>query len=239
MKLKIMTFNTQHCLNFITRKIDFDVMANAIKEVDPDIVGLQEMRGAGFLPDYRDQVGILSYRLGMNGAFGEAIKFGGVNPYGVGILSRFPIKSSETFGIPDPNPKKFNGAYETRTLFRNVVELPGEKTLDVFVSHFGLNPDEHENAVETVIKHIPESRAVFMGDLNMTPDNPILSPIFEKLNDTAGAAKKGADLRTFTSNAPSRKIDYIFTTKDIKTLNSCVPEIIASDHRPFVCEIEV
>ena len=42
-----MTFNTQHCLNYTTQEIDFSVMAEAIKIYDPDIVGLNEMRGLG------------------------------------------------------------------------------------------------------------------------------------------------------------------------------------------------
>ncbi len=37
--MKIMTFNTQHCFNYIERKIDFDVMAEAILKTDADIVG--------------------------------------------------------------------------------------------------------------------------------------------------------------------------------------------------------
>jgi len=36
--MKVMTFNTQHCLNYLTQKIDFDVMADAIFKCDPDIV---------------------------------------------------------------------------------------------------------------------------------------------------------------------------------------------------------
>ena len=38
--MKIMTFNTQHCRNFVTGKIDFEVMAEAIRKEAPEIVGL-------------------------------------------------------------------------------------------------------------------------------------------------------------------------------------------------------
>ena len=37
--MKIMSFNTQHCMNYITRKIDFQKMADAIKACDADLVG--------------------------------------------------------------------------------------------------------------------------------------------------------------------------------------------------------
>jgi endonuclease/exonuclease/phosphatase family metal-dependent hydrolase len=41
--MKIMTFNTQHCLNYLEQKIDFDIMAEAITDLDDDIVGLNEL----------------------------------------------------------------------------------------------------------------------------------------------------------------------------------------------------
>ena len=45
--MKIMSFNTQHCLNYVERKIDFAIMAKAITDCGADIVGLNEMRGQG------------------------------------------------------------------------------------------------------------------------------------------------------------------------------------------------
>ena len=42
MKIKFMSYNTQHCLNFITQKIDFDIIADTIKKCEADIIGLQE-----------------------------------------------------------------------------------------------------------------------------------------------------------------------------------------------------
>ena len=59
--MKIMTFNTQHCLNFITREIDFQIMADAIIKCGADIVGLNEMRGLGKDAEYEEQVEKLVY----------------------------------------------------------------------------------------------------------------------------------------------------------------------------------
>ena len=42
MKLRIMTFNTQHCLSYVERRIDFDLMARTINDLDADVVGLNE-----------------------------------------------------------------------------------------------------------------------------------------------------------------------------------------------------
>ena len=42
--MKVMSFNTQHCMNYITKEIDYQVMADAVLKCGADIVGLQEMR---------------------------------------------------------------------------------------------------------------------------------------------------------------------------------------------------
>lgn len=49
--MKLMSFNTQHCKNFITGKIDFDVMAKAILDSGAEVVGLNEMRDTAELFD--------------------------------------------------------------------------------------------------------------------------------------------------------------------------------------------
>ena len=51
--MKIMSFNTQHCLNYLEGKIDYDIMAGAIIALGADIVGLNEMYSEADVPsDY-------------------------------------------------------------------------------------------------------------------------------------------------------------------------------------------
>lgn len=233
--MKIMTFNTQHCLNYLEQKIDFDIMADAIKKCNPDIVALNEMRGeCAQAADYADQTAILSSLTGIkNYYFAEAIKFGGIKPYGNAMLTKLPIISAETIIIPDPNPKKYNGYYETRCVLK--AKLTGDIT--VLITHMGLNPDEQENAVKTIIENLATERCILMGDFNMTPDNPILNPIRSRMVDTA----KYFDTPklSFPSDKPDRKIDYIFTSPDIEVTEADIPSIIAADHRPHTATIKL
>ena len=60
MKIKIMSYNTQHCLDYIKQEINFDLIADTIKNCGADIIGLQEIRGEGPREDYVDQIKILS-----------------------------------------------------------------------------------------------------------------------------------------------------------------------------------
>ena len=58
--MKIMTFNTQHCLNYLENKIDFPLFAKTIAKSGAEIIGLNEMRDEGELEDYEPQLKILS-----------------------------------------------------------------------------------------------------------------------------------------------------------------------------------
>jgi len=232
--MKVMSFNTQHCLNYIERKIDFDIMAKAIIDCDADIVGLNEIRGLSEHPEYEAQTERLAELVGMKYFyFARAITFAGGGPYGNGFLSRIPIVKAETLMIPDPTVKKYDGYYETRCVLK--AELEGGIT--VLVTHMGLNPDEHENAVETVIKNIEDKKCILMGDFNMKPDNPLLAPIYEKMTDTAVCFD--SEKLSFPSDKPDRKIDYIFVSRDAKVISADIPSIIASDHRPHIATVEV
>lgn len=235
MKIKFMSYNTQHCLNFITQEIDYDIIVNTIVQCGADVVGLQEILDEGTDPAFKAQAKILAERLGFYYYFAKAIDFGENNPYGIALISRYPILSAEVVFIPDPPVRKYDGYYETRVLLKTVIDVAGG--LNVLVSHFGLNPDEQENAVQTVIPNLPENRCVFMGDLNMEPDNPILAPIMQKLYDTAQLFS--SPKLSFPSDAPRMKIDYIFVSEDLKVESADIPEIVSSDHRPHLATIEV
>ena len=232
--LKVMTFNTQHCLDYLAQKIDFEVMAEAIRKEEPDIVGLNEMRGAGQNEEYAAQVDILSELTGMKYFhFAPAIEFPGGGPYGNGFLSRIPIEKAETVMIPDPVEKKYDGYYETRCILKATLE----GGITVLCSHFGLNPDELENAVSTAVKNLAPQKCILMGDFNMRPEDKMLLPIREKMRDTADAF--AGERLSWPSDKPQVKIDYIFVSPDVRVVSADSPATVASDHRPHVATVEM
>jgi len=230
-----MSFNTQHCLNYLEDRIDFQIMADAIKKCDADIVGLNEMRDKGVREDFENQTKMLSELTGLSHHyFACALMVRGVDPYGNALLSRYPIVSAETIPVPDPDPDDRKGTrhYETRCLLK--AKLEGSIT--VLVIHFGLNPEEHKNAVDTVLKHIENEKCILMGDFNVTPDNEVLKPIRERMKDTADFFSE--PLMSFPSDKPTRKIDYLFVSHDFEVVSADIPPIVASDHRPHTAEVK-
>lgn len=229
--MKIMTFNTQHCENFITKKIDFEKVARFIVDSDVDFVGLNEMRGDGPVSGYTAQTEKLSELTKMpHYFFSEAIMVGGTSPYGNGFLSKIPILKAEKIMIPDPEVRD-NNFYETRCIIK--VKLEGGIT--VLVTHFGLNQTEKENAVKTVLENLENEKCILMGDFNVTPDDALLKPIEEKMKDVAEVFE--TPLLSWPSDKPEKKIDYIFVSRDVEVVSADIPEAVVSDHRAHIAEV--
>ncbi len=236
MKINLMSFNTLHCENYKTKKIDFDLMAKTIKESDADVIALNEIRGRGKREDYQEQTETLAKLLGFpHFYFAQAILVDGCNPYGNALISRYPIKNAQTIRIPDPLIKigKFN--FEARCILK--AEIDAGESFTAMVTHFGLNRSEQKNAVETVLKNLPDKKCVLMGDFNATPENPVLAPIKSKLFDTAEVFSNTKF--SFPSDKPDKKIDYIFTSRDVNVIKADLMQVIASDHLPHTAQIEI
>ena len=237
--LKIMTFNVQHCADYSVHLksgehvLNIPRVAKEILKAAPDIVGLNEIRGNDIKSFYGEQTELLREYSGMAHCFfAPAVQFSD-GPYGNAMLSNLEPISIENIKIPDPEVRKYNGYYETRGL----IKAKFEGGLTVLVTHFGLNPDEVENAIKTVLENLEDEKCIFMGDLNLVEDDERLDAIRERMTDTALVFGKG--LLTFPSDAPKIKLDYIFVSKDIKVKNVFIPTDVVSDHLPFVAEIEV
>ncbi len=240
--MKIMSFNTQHCLNYVTQEIDFPKMAEAIMQCGADIVGLNEMHGEGSHFEYTDQTKTLSELTGIkNYYFSKAVDIydddTGVleGPFGNAILSKYPFENVETIPIPDPVNPSGNELYETRALLKAKLS----NGLTVLVTHFGLNHDEHLNCVKVVVNNLESENCILMGDFNVEPTDDVIDPIREKMIDLAEIFCP--EKLSFPSIDPYKKIDYIFVSPDLKdkVVSADIPDIISADHRPHVCDLQV
>lgn len=225
--MKIATFNVLHFMNFLTKEIDFRAFSDEILSFDADIVGLNEVRGKGFIKGYTDQMKKISALTGMNSYFGKAFSVRGLAPYGNALLSKGEIKNAETIKIPDPERKTGDKMYETRCIIK--AKCSG---YNIFVTHMGLNSDERENAVKKLLEIAPDEKCIILGDFNCTPDSEEIKPLFQRF-----CCSDINDL-TFPSDSPKIKIDYIFFSKDIKIKSRGTSRNIVSDHLAQWIEIE-
>ena len=235
MKLKVTSYNILHCEDWLKEKIDYDAFAELIDSFGADVMGLNEVHGEGDWEEYDEQAQILGEKIGCNYYFSKATELDGTNPFGNAMLSRLPVKECVTVPIPDPDPKTGDEYYETRALL--IMKTATTPELTFLITHFGLNDDEQQNAVKTVLENLPEENCVLMGDFNVRPDNRVLDPIRARMTDAADAM--GVQPLTFPADKPDRKIDYIFVSNNIKVNSFKAEEVVLSDHRPVSAEIEV
>jgi len=232
--MKVMTFNVQHCIEYLKNEISYEAIANVIKRVKPDVVALNEMYDDDEKSKYGSQVEKLSKLTGMKHYyFAKAIETED-GPYGNAILSKYVIKNPKVLIIPNPKEKRNkNGYYEQRCVLKATIK----KNIRILITHFGLNIDEQENALETLLKNIKDKKCILMGDFNIEPDHFIIERIRDRMKDASIGFCENE--KTWPSDKPKVKIDYIFTSKDINIESSSVPDLVASDHRPHVATLEI
>lgn len=239
MQLKIMTYNVQHFKNYREEAwdlSDYGMFSKYISEKNPDIIGMNEVRGEGKHPAYINQTDTVAKAAGYGHAvFAPAVMVNGTDPYGNALLSHFPFEAES---IPIPLPEgRTEAECEPRGIINASFNINVVK-LCVLVTHFGLTPEEAENAVKAIcgIADTVTDPIIVMGDFNLTPDSDILLPLRERLYDTA--SELCGDGFTFPSDFPERKIDYIFT-RGLKVLEARVCGEAISDHRAIEAVVEL
>lgn len=236
--MRVMTFNIQHCHEWLENRINISVFAEKIKEFDADFCGLNEVRGFGGLPGYTDQTNTIGDAIGYNRYFGQVIRVGGLGPYGNAFVTKYDIISAKTVKIPDTDDRTEKSNYESRGVISAIIDINGTQ-VRFLVCHMGLSKAEQKCAVETLCPIIDETDIplILMGDFNTTPDSGVLDPLFERLyNADDMSVNPGA--YTYASYDPEMKIDYIL----YKGLNCKKSETvceIVSDHFPIIADFEI
>ncbi len=243
MKINIGTFNIQHGINYPhylgtgEKIIDLGSCAEQIRDTSLDICSLNEVYNEEKFGK-ASQAEIIASELSFHHVFAKAIDIPRAE-YGNALVSAFPIIGVKTYPIAlSPCERIGVKGYEERVLLHAVLEVDGRE-LSVYVCHFGLSDKEQkeaENTVTELIKNDPRP-AVFMGDFNITPDNPIIGNFRSFLFDTSDLVT--GNKLTFPSDKPVKQIDYIFVNDKVKALSARVTEASCSDHREYTVTVEV
>ena len=208
-------------------------LAEVIEAEQPDIVALQEVSRGWVINGSVDVLVWLSQRLGMDYVWGPATD----SVWGNAVISRFPIKEFRNHEMPNNDTLRFDRGFVTLE-----VDLGRGETLDVIATHF------HAGDADSAIR-VPQARAVIeaiasgrptvvLGDLNGPPHAPEIQMLTSAgLSDafvSSGAAGGGY---TFPADTPSKRIDYIWSSSDLKARDFSLPDSLASDHLAVVATL--
>ena len=223
---------------------DLDRVAATIRELSPDIVGLEEVDvhwadRSGFV----DQASRLGQSLGMAVRFAPIYELPGATDtapkrqFGVAVLSRYPIAASANDTLTrlstqaeNPVPTRMPG------LLAATIDVQGMR-VRVFVTHldYRKDPSVRRTQVAEMLARIGavDNPTLLLGDLNASPDAPELQPLFARFRD--GWLRTGGPGFTYPADVPTARIDYVLVSPNGRVDTAFVPVVpAASDHRPVV-----
>lgn len=230
--MKVMSYNI-HSGRSMDNVLDVQAIGDVIRAQAPDICALNEVRMRTRDVGGRELAKDLADMAGMRWRFGRAIDIAG-GEYGNAILSRYPISSSRVVPVKEVPVEERVGYYEPRAALECILETEKGR-VQVITCHFGLSHREQEEAVQTVLEMLRgDMPTLFMGDLNIEPDDDLIAALRSVLRDTAGDAPL-----TFPSRNAEIKIDYIFTSGHFRCGALRTVQTLASDHLPILVDAEI
>ncbi|MGK6353442.1 endonuclease/exonuclease/phosphatase family protein [Parapedobacter sp. DT-150] len=229
--LKVMSYNIHHGAD-AAEQMTLREMGAFIKKSGADLVGLQEVDSLCGRSGNIDQMKVLAEITGMHYAFYRHFAYDG-GAYGLGILSRYPIKEQSNKRITSMK----NGRKESLA-FLSVKLNTGRRELVFSTVHMALDQPTRLIQAEEIMHHLAGSESVILtGDFNALPDTKEIQLISERLTFMdQGLA------HTFPAAKPVKKIDYIFVSPSLlkgKSSTGVRKQIQYSDHLPLEAKLKL
>lgn len=238
MQLKILSWNIWGG-QYLSQIIDF------LKESNADIIGLQEVAqdpgGANNIAQ------VIAEKLGYKWVYAptkqlKASEIGWksekIMEWGNAILARHKIIESKNHPLSEAHKRfAFEATIQVKT-----------NNLHVFSTHLlhtHQQPSETQEAqADNLIKILPSTRTVVMGDFNAKPDSVAIRKMREVFADadptsipTWSVYPEGCPV--CKPQALNIRLDYIFTSRDIEARSFKVENSKGSDHLPVSVLIEI
>ena len=234
-RLRVLSYNIHHAEG-TDGKLDLPRIAQAILEVAPDVVALQEVDQQARRTQQVDQPAEFARLCQMHVAFGPNIPLQGGH-YGNALLSRLPIAGHQNHRLPNLDNGEQRGVLDAR------LKLPGgDESLRLLITHLDARPadQERKKSAEVINGLADEDRMtpmLLLGDLNAVPESDVL-----KILSRVWANSNREPALTSPSRAPRNQIDYVLSTPAARwrVVETCVlDEAVASDHRPLLVVLDL
>ncbi|HNQ87034.1 MAG TPA: endonuclease/exonuclease/phosphatase family protein [Verrucomicrobiota bacterium] len=219
--LRVMTFNLQQGYSAQGARNGFGQL-EAIRRMNPDLVGLQETDTARVAGGNSDLVRFLAAGLGYHACPGPRA---GAGTFGIALLSRYPLARARTSYLDSKGEQIA------------VIEadlILGETTYSIGVTHLGNGgPVLEQRQVLSLVEGKPH--AILMGDFNFRPGTESYRLTTARLEDAwLGAGERQLDPPHLEVD---RRIDHVFVTPDLRVQRVAYQDYGESDHPAVVVDL--
>ena len=234
-QIRVMTYNI-HVGVGIDKKLDLPRIAAVIKDQRADLVGLQEVDRGVERTGRIDEIAELAKLTHMDYAFAFNLKYQG-GQYGVAILSRYPIRSTDHHLYLNTREA------ERRGFIRAEVTVDG-RTVNFVTTHLDYQYDDgrlfEAQQLLAALKSVP-APLIVVGDFNDVPAGGAYKLMRDQFDDAWIEGRVTDPGYSYPADKPSKRIDYIlFRQADrIRTKKAWIVSTLASDHVPVVADLEI
>jgi endonuclease/exonuclease/phosphatase family metal-dependent hydrolase len=237
--LRVATYNVHKCQG-LDRRVRPARIVEVLREIDSDVVALQEVVSHENGPREADQVRFIAEELGMNYCVGETRKHKG-GAYGNVLLTRLSLRSSCNYDI------SVRGR-EERGCLRADLEVEGVGVLHIFNVHMGTAFLERRSQVrkllDSAILHNEELQGarIMLGDFNEWTRG-LTTRLLGSHMKSADVANHLRRAKTYPGVLPFLHLDHIYFDETLEMekliLHRSRKALIASDHLPLVADFRL
>lgn len=237
--LRVTTYNIHKCRG-LDRRVRPKRIAEVLKEIDADVVALQEVVGMDQATRELNQVRAIAEELGFDFRIGENRRHRGA-AYGNAVLSRLPIDA-------DHNHDLSWRMYEPRGCLEVAVTLTGARVpLQIFNVHLGTGFFERRYQAHRLLEVIADdvessSPRIILGDFNEWTRG-LTTRLLSRHLKSAEPEQRLGRARTYPGVFPLLHLDHVYYNSLLKLQKISVHRsrlaLAASDHLPIVADFVV
>lgn len=237
--LRIVTYNAHKCRG-LDRRVRPERISGVLRELDADVVALQEVLSVEGSERQRDQARFIAEELGMEYRIGENRRLHG-GAYGNVILSRLPIRAAHNYDIT------WRGR-ERRGCLRADVNVGENALLHVFNIHLGTAFIERRHQGRQLVGPEILNNAALVGARLVVGDfnewtRGLASRLLASHFESADIRHHLRRARTYPGVLPLLHLDHIYYDRALElkslSLHRSRTALVASDHLPLFADFRL
>lgn len=236
--VRVVTYNVHRCKG-LDGRVRPDRVAKVLKEIDADIVALQEVVCIPGGEPEGDQAHYIARELGADFLFGENRRLWG-GAYGNVVLSKLPMRTVKNHDL------SVRGR-ERRGCLHIDVELAG-RVLHVFNVHLGTAFMERRKqgrklaGLDILLNNELKGPRLLLGDFNEWAPG-LTTKLLRAHMQSVDIKKHLKRRRTYPGVLPMFHLDHIYHDESMEvvglSLHRTRTALVASDHLPLVAELKL